>query len=126
MKHPILLSAKHPKVRKLIEDEDAHANNYHEGTEYLRSVLQQNLWIIGLQNALRNVTLKCVKCRKQQVESVQPFMADLPKKKLEERVFPFANTGVDYSGPFEVRLMRKSMETMVLSFHMFDKKSCAC
>ena len=63
MKHPILLSAKHPIVRKLIED--AHENNYHEGTEYVRSILQQNYWIIGLRNALRNVKLKCVKCRKQ-------------------------------------------------------------
>ena len=55
MKRPILLSAKHPIVRKLIED--AHENNYHEGTEYVRSILQQNYWIIGLQNALRNVKL---------------------------------------------------------------------
>ena len=108
MKHPILLSAKHPIVRKLIED--AHESNYHEGTEYVRSVLQQNYWIIGLRNALRNVKLKCVKCRKQQVGGVQPFMADLPKERLEERVFPFANTGVDYFGPFEVRFMRKSMK----------------
>ena len=108
MKHPILLSAKHPIVRKLIED--AHENNYHEGAEYVRSILQQNYWIIGLRNALRNVKLKCVKCRKQQVGVVQPFMADLPKERLEERVVPFANTGVDYFGPFEVRFMRKSMK----------------
>ena len=47
MKHPILLSAKHPIVRKFIED--AHQSNYHEGTEYVRSILQQNYWIIGLQ-----------------------------------------------------------------------------
>ena len=66
-----------PIVRKLIED--AHENNYHEGTEYVRSILQQNYWIIGLRNALRNVKLKCVKCRKQQVGGVQPFIADLKK-----------------------------------------------
>ena len=108
MKHPILLSAKHPIVRKLIED--AHESNYHEGTENVRSILQQNYWIIGLRNALRNVKLKCVKCRKQQVGGILPFMADLPKERLEERVFPFANTGVDYFGPFEVRFMRKSMK----------------
>ena len=37
-------------------------------------------------------------------------MADLPKERLEEIVFPFSNTGVDYFGPFEVRFMRKSMK----------------
>ena len=63
MKHPILLSAKHPIVRKLIED--AHESNFHEGTKYVRSTLQQNYWIIGLRNALRIV--KSVKWRKQQV-----------------------------------------------------------
>ena len=108
MKHPLLLSAKHPIVRKLFED--AHESNYHEGTEYVRSILQQNYWIIGLRNALRNVNLKCVKCRKQQVGGVQPFVPDLPKERLEERVFPFDNTGVDYFGPFEMRFMRKSMK----------------
>ena len=65
MKHLILLSAKHPIVRIMIED--AHENNYHEGTEYVRSILQQNYRIIALRNTLRNVKFKCVKCRKQQV-----------------------------------------------------------
>ena len=78
-------------VRKLIED--AHESNYHEGTEYVRSILQQKYWIIGLRNALRNVKKKCVKRRKQQVGGVQSFMADPPKERLEERVFPFVNTG---------------------------------
>ena len=82
MKHPLLLSAKHEIVRKLIED--AHESNYHEGTEYVRSILLQIYWITGLQNALRKVKLKCVKCRKQQVGGIQPFMADLPKKDWEK------------------------------------------
>ena len=95
-------------VRKLIED--AHESSYHEGTEYVRIVLQQNYWIIGLWNALRKLKLKCVKCRKQQVGGVQLFMVDLPKVRVEERVFSFANTGVNHSGPFEVRFMTKSVK----------------
>ena len=35
VKHPILLSAKHYVVIKLIED--AHRANFHEGTEYVKS-----------------------------------------------------------------------------------------
>ena len=52
----------------------------------------------------------CVKCRKQKIGGVQPFMADQPRERLEERVFTFANTAVDNFGPFVVRFMRKSMK----------------
>ena len=96
IKHPILLSAKHYVVIQLIED--AHQAYFHEGTEYVRSVRRQEYWIIGLRNALRSVKAKCVKCRKQRTGVSQPFMADLPRERLEERVFPFTNTGVDYVG----------------------------
>ena len=108
VKHPILLSAKHYVVIKLIED--AHRANFHEGTEYVRSVLRQEYWIIGLRDALRNVQVKCVKCRKQRAEVSQPFVADLPRERLQERVFPFTKTGFDYFGPFEVKFMRKTMK----------------
>ena len=105
--------------------EDAHESNYHERTEYVRTILQQNYWIIGLRNALRSVKLKCVKCRKQQVGGVQPFMADLPKERLEERVLPFANTGVDYFWTIRSEIHEEIDETMVLSVHVFNNKSCA-
>ena len=80
VKHPILLSAKHYVVIKLIED--AHGAKFHEGTEYVRNVLRQEYWIMGLRNALRNIKAKCVKCRKQRAGVSQPFMADLPQERL--------------------------------------------
>ena len=107
-KHPIFLSAKHYVVIKLIED--AHQANFHEGTEYVRSVLMQEYWIIGLRNALRSVKAKCVNCRKQRAGVSQPFMADLPRQRLQKRVLSFFNTGVDYFGPFEEKFMRKAMK----------------
>ena len=85
IKHPILLSAKHYVVIKLIGD--THQANFHEGTEYVRSVLRQEYWNIGLRNALRSVKAKCVICRKQRAGVPQPFMADLPRERLQERVF---------------------------------------
>ena len=108
MEHPLLFYANHPKLRKLIED--AHATEYPEETEFVRSTLQQNCWMVGLRNAFGNVKLKCVKCRKQKSGGVQPFMADLLKERLAERLFPSSNTGVDHLGPFRVRFMGKSLE----------------
>ena len=57
-----------------------------------------------IENFLKNSADKAQTLRK--VRGVEPFMAELPKKR-KERVFPFVNTGVDYFGPFEVRFMRK-------------------
>ena len=37
-------------------------------------------------------------------------MADLPKERLEENVFPFANTRINHFGPFVLNVMRKSMK----------------
>ena len=111
------MSAKHYVVIKLIED--AHRANFHEGTEYVRCVLRQEDWIIGLRNALRNVKAKCVKCRKQRVGVSQSFMADSPRERLQERVFPFTNTGVDYFGPFEVKFIRKTIKRWCCLFTCF-------
>ena len=47
VKHPILLTAKHPVVQ--------HQDNLHEGTEYVKNMPQQEYWIIGLRNSLRKI-----------------------------------------------------------------------
>ena len=82
-----MLSAKQYVVIKLIED--ALQANFQEGTENVRSDLRQKYWIIGLRNALRGVKAKCVKCRKQRAGVSQPYMAGLPRERLQERVSSF-------------------------------------
>ena len=50
-------------------------------------------------------------------------MADFPKERLEERVFPFANAGVNYFGSFEVRFMRKSIKRWCCLFTCFTTRA---
>ena len=75
-KHPIILPANHIAVRIFLEREQK-ANN-HERTEYVRSMIQQKYWVIGLRNLLRRIKLNCVLCRKRYVRVFQTQMADLP------------------------------------------------
>ena len=106
-KHPIL-SAKHPAIVLLVRQ--AHVDNHHEGTEHVRNILQQQYWITGLRNALRRIKYSCVQCRKAASQPFQPHMADLPKERVQQNVYPFSNTGVDYFGPFEVTFFRKTVK----------------
>ena len=103
-KHPILLHWKHPAVELFLRSE--HRRNFHEGTEYVRNVVQQNYWILGIRNALRSIKVKCVVCRKGNVQTIKPMMADLPEERLET-IRPFTNVGVDYFGPFIVKIGRR-------------------
>ena len=43
-------------------------------------------------------------------------MADLPRERLDEHVFQFTHTGVDYLGPFETKLLRRSLNRWCCPF----------
>ena len=90
--------------------EHSHDQYNHDDTEYVRGILQQNYWIIGLRNALRSIKQKHSKFRKRDASQFQPAMADLPVKRVAERVFPFTNTRIDYFGPFEVKVLLQSLK----------------
>ena len=122
-KHPILLTTKHPVVQLLLEK--AHRDNLHEGTEYVRNMLQQEYWIIGLRNALRKTKSRCIKCRHRNTNPIHPpmAMADLPRERLDEHVFPFTHTGVDYFGPFEFKFLRHTMKRWCCLFNCLTTRA---
>ena len=107
-KHPILLTAKHPVVQILLEK--AHRDNLHEGTENVRNSLQKEYWFIGLRNVLGKIKSRCIKCRHRNANPIHPPMADLHRERLDEHVFPFTHTGVNYFGLFEVKFLRRTLK----------------
>ena len=105
-KHPVILSSKHLVVKMFLND--VHISNAHEGVEYLRSIVQQLFWILRLRSELRRIRLKCVFCTKRAPMISAPMMADLPLERLGFGNAPFAFTGIDFFGPFEVKIARSS------------------
>ena len=97
---PIILDAKNPLVKLLVEH--SHAVCHHAGPEYVKAFLQQRYLIIGVRSALRSVSHRCFDCRRFRAENIQPFMAPLPPFRYLSRdaPFPFAQTGIDLFGPF--------------------------
>ena len=104
-KHPMLLHWKHRAVELFLRHE--HKDNQHESTEHVRNIVQQKMWILGIRNALRSIKNKCVTCRKGRTQTIAPVMADLPEERLDAST-AFTNIGVDYFGPFIVKIGRRN------------------
>ena len=104
-KHPILLHWKHHAVELFLRNE--HKNNQHEGTEHVRNIVQQKMWILVIRNALRSIKNKCATCRKGRAQTIAPVMADLPEERLDAST-AFTNVGLDYFGPFIVKIGRRN------------------
>ena len=102
-KHPILLQWKHHVVELFLQNE--HKNSHHEGTKHVINIVQQEFWILGIRNALRSIKHKCIRCRKGRAQIKAPVMADPPEEQLVVSTV-FANVGVDYFGPFTVKIGR--------------------
>ena len=116
-----MFTAKHPAVQLL--SERAHRGNLHEGTEYVRNMLQQEYWIIGLRNALRKIKSRCIKCRHRNANPIHPPMADLPRERLDEHVFPFTHSSFDYFGLLEVKLLRRTLKRWCCLFTSNNESS---
>jgi len=66
---------------------------------------------------VREVMQNCLKCRKRAAKKVPTLMASMKKDVIEQR--PFAETGLDFAGPFSIKVgrgkVRKQMFILVLT-----------
>ena len=90
-----MLTAQHPAVQLLLEGADF--DNLHEGTDYVRNILQQEFWKLGLINAMKKIKSKCVKDRHRSADRIHPPMTDLTRERFDELVFPLTHTRVECS-----------------------------
>jgi len=114
--NPILLHASKPMGRQIVEN--AHQQYQHTvGLNCMLGVLFKQFHILGLTKVIKGIMKNCLVCRKRAAKPVQTLMAPLKKSILEKR--PFSETGIDYAGPFSIKIgrgkTRKQMFVLVLT-----------
>ena len=109
VKYPIILDARHSFVKLFLEH--THVKHYHQGVEYLRTIVQENYTVLKLRSSLRSIKAHCLRCREFQLVTMQPIMSDLPKERLAYQSPTFTNTGFDYFGPFYLTVRRATEKT---------------
>lgn len=99
--HPILLPKK-SHFSNLICDY-FHLQTLHSGPRTTQAAITRQYWIVSLRTLLRSRIHRCLTCHRFRARPQQPLMADLPASRvLPSR--PFQSVGVDYAGPFTVKL----------------------
>ncbi|XP_050339561.1 uncharacterized protein LOC126765914 [Bactrocera neohumeralis] len=91
---------------------DSHRRCLHGGIQQMLQYLRRRFWIIHARSQVKAYIWKCTVCRRHQRILQNQQMASLPR----ERVFAapvFSNSGLDYCGPFHVRIgSRRSTTTL--------------
>ncbi|KAL4141999.1 hypothetical protein QTP88_004531 [Uroleucon formosanum] len=106
-KHPILL---HKRSHfSLLLCRRWHRATCHAGPRVLVTLISRQFWVVSLRSVLHSVISTCAVCVRHDAKPLQPYMADLPDTRVQQRR-PFERVGVDYAGPLQMRelSLRKS------------------
>jgi hypothetical protein len=102
-KHPWIIPHGHEIALKIVRE--IH-NDAHLGTEWTLSLLRAKYWITRARTVVKKVRHNCVGCRRLNASPCLQKMADLPPERLKPGEPPFLFVGVDYFGPFSVKVGR--------------------
>ncbi|XP_062538696.1 uncharacterized protein LOC134206972 [Armigeres subalbatus] len=99
-KHPALLPKKYPMTVALVRY--LHRSNMHIGQRGLLAIVRQQYWPLDAKSMIRNLIHQCIPCFRAKPTRASQLMGNLPDYRVQP--FPvFANTGLDFAGPFQIR-----------------------
>ncbi|XP_018365332.1 PREDICTED: uncharacterized protein LOC108762706 [Trachymyrmex cornetzi] len=102
-KHPIVLPQKHHLTELIIRD--THYKNLHAGPQAVLAAIRNDFWPIAGRSEVRRVLRKCIVCFRARPTNPNQLMGDLPAVRVTQ-ARAFLNTGIDYAGPFSIKITR--------------------
>ena len=102
-RRPILLLNDHCLTKLILTD--IHVSHLHAGVQLMQACVRLQFWIVSAKSAIRRVIASCVVCKRHQAQRLTQQMGDLPAPRVNPSR-PFTHCGVDYCGPFLVKISR--------------------
>ena len=102
---PVILPANHRVTQLIVGHEDERCQ-HGAATNHLLSNLADRYWIIKVRQVVKSYRHSCVRCQKLWRRTAEPKMGNVPNIRTSEPLQAFAHTGVDYAGPFLVKMGR--------------------
>lgn len=101
-KFPVVLDNEHPATTLLIEH--YHRHNNHQNTTAVINELRQRVVMPRMKTTVRGVIARCRLCLLKRT----PRMSALPLARMAAFLPPFSYTGVDYFGPIDIAIGRRT------------------
>jgi Pao retrotransposon peptidase/Reverse transcriptase (RNA-dependent DNA polymerase) len=98
-RRPILLLASDP-ITKLIVSEVHWDFEHAVSRSSVLATLHKKYYILGLSKLVRALSSNCIECRKIRAKPIDQIMAPVQSLEMPQR--SFAETGLDFAGPFEI------------------------
>ncbi|XP_065080890.1 uncharacterized protein LOC135703571 [Ochlerotatus camptorhynchus] len=105
-KNPVILPNDHPVTSLLIAH--YHEKFHHQNHEAIVNELRQKYVIPRIRVKYAATRKGCQRCKNESSIPQPPIMADLPAERLAAFTRPFTHVGVDYFGPMEVVIGRRT------------------
>ncbi|XP_062541572.1 uncharacterized protein LOC134209590 [Armigeres subalbatus] len=113
-KFPVILPKNH-RVTELLVDW-YHRRFGHLNSETVVNEIRQRYHISALRTVVRKVSRKCQWCTVHKARPVIPRMAPLPEARVTPFVRPFSLVGIDYFGPYMIKIGRSQVKRWVALF----------
>lgn len=104
-RNPIILDGNHDFVKLLVQK--MHEDINHRGFQTLMNNFRLVFWMPKMKLKIKSIVNKCLFCRKRDSRPIQPQMGVLPICRFNVFAKPFKSCGIDYFGPFNVKIGRR-------------------
>ncbi|XP_055605426.1 uncharacterized protein LOC129753616 [Uranotaenia lowii] len=114
MKYPIILPKTH-RVTQLLVDW-YHRKYAHGNSETIVNEIRQRFHISNLRAVVQRAAKNCSWCKVYKAKPETPRLAPLPEDRLTAGGKPFAIVGIDYFGPYHIKIGRSRVKRWVAQF----------
>jgi hypothetical protein len=116
--HPIILH-RHSDLTRLIACSIHFEFDHTVSFAAMKAVLRKHYAIIGLGTLCTQIRSHCTECKKLRAGIMVQQMAPLPERRVGSQVRAFEHVGLDFAGPFELKVgrarARKKVWVLVLT-----------
>ena len=120
-KHPILIPSNTHLAELLLND--AHIAMGHLGRQTILCHLRRKYWLIKGNSMARKLVHNCITCRRLNGRPLNPKMSDLPVERVLPDDAAFSKVGIDFFGPFETTICRKTNKRYGVIFSCLNSRA---